>query len=305
MSEVNEADTSCADCCASCGIEEKNDVKLKKCTACYLVKYCGIECQKNHRKQHRRECKKRAAELRDELLFKQPESRHDGDCPICCLPLPLDIKKSSIMTCCSKVICSGCDYADQKRQAEEGNIETSCPFCRETLPPNDDEKEKLRMKRVEANDPVSMLSGGVSQYFKGEYREAFDYYTKAADLGEMDAHFKLAEMYHKGKGAEKDVGKFIHHLEEAAIGGHVDARHDVGVKDWNDGRTERAVKHFIIAAKQGHDVSLQFLMEAFKNGVVEKDVLDATLRAHKAAIDATKSPQREAAEKFYGVRERV
>ena len=36
------------------------------------------------------ERRKRAAVLRDELLFKQPESSHLGDCPICCLPLPLD-----------------------------------------------------------------------------------------------------------------------------------------------------------------------------------------------------------------------
>eukprot|EP00984_Skeletonema_dohrnii_P035791 scaffold35973_cov122-Skeletonema_dohrnii-CCMP3373.AAC.2 len=33
--------------------------------------------------QHKKECKKRAAEFRDELLFKQPESCHEGDCPIC------------------------------------------------------------------------------------------------------------------------------------------------------------------------------------------------------------------------------
>lgn len=34
-----------------------------------------------------------------------------------------------------------------------------------------------------------------------------------------------------------------------------------------------------------------------KQGFVEKDVLTVALRAHKAAVDATKSPQREAAEK--------
>jgi len=36
-------------------------------------------------------------ELRDEILFRQPESTHDGDCPICFLPLPVDGKKSNIM----------------------------------------------------------------------------------------------------------------------------------------------------------------------------------------------------------------
>ncbi|KAK1734131.1 hypothetical protein QTG54_015134 [Skeletonema marinoi] len=71
-------------------MSEDNADALKNCTACYLVKYCSVQCQKEHRKQHKRDCKKRAAEIRDELLFKQPESTHLGDCPICMIPLPLD-----------------------------------------------------------------------------------------------------------------------------------------------------------------------------------------------------------------------
>ena len=56
---------------------------------------------------------------------------------------------------------------------------------------------------------------------------------------------------------------------------------------------ERAVKHWIISAAQGYDSSIKWLMAAFKHGFVEKDVLAAALRAHKAAADATKSPQRQ------------
>ena len=50
------------------------------------VKYCSAACQKAHRPQHKKECKKRAAELLDEALFKQPPP--DEDCPICFLTLP-------------------------------------------------------------------------------------------------------------------------------------------------------------------------------------------------------------------------
>jgi len=62
--------------CAACGTAGIDDIKLKDCSACTLVKYCSVKCQKDHRPQHKKECKKRAAELRDELLFKQPESSH-------------------------------------------------------------------------------------------------------------------------------------------------------------------------------------------------------------------------------------
>ena len=126
MSEDNEADTSC---CASCRIAKVDGIKLKECADCKSVKYCSDECQKNHKSQHEEDCKKRAVELRDELLFKQPESTHIGDCPICCLPLSLDLTKSTMMTCCSKIICHGCDHANNSREAEE-RLEHSCLFCR-------------------------------------------------------------------------------------------------------------------------------------------------------------------------------
>ena len=52
--------------CASCGIAEVDDVKLKLCDGgCDLVKYCTDKCQENHREQHKGECKRRKAELHD------------------------------------------------------------------------------------------------------------------------------------------------------------------------------------------------------------------------------------------------
>eukprot|EP00984_Skeletonema_dohrnii_P025497 scaffold14678_cov75-Skeletonema_dohrnii-CCMP3373.AAC.3 len=280
-----EADTSC---CASCGVAAGDDVRLKNCTACYLVKYCSVKCQKDHRPKHKRICKKRAAELRDELLFKQPESSHLGDCPICMLPMPLDESKSVMQACCSKVICRGCYYANALREAK-ASLDQRCPFCRKPVPSSNDEGEKYMMKRIEANDPVAMLQEGLKQYIKGEYSIAFEYYTKAAELGDVEAH------------VEKDKEKEIYHLEEAAIGGHPSARYDLGCEEEESGNIERAVKHWIISANLGDDESIKELMEYFKEGFVSKDDLAAALRAHKAAVDATKSPQREAAEEYYRI----
>ena len=83
-------------CCASCGKSELDDVKLMECADCKSVRYCSDECQKDHRPEHEVKCKERATELRDVILFKQPESRHHGDCPICCVPLPIDDGKRSL-----------------------------------------------------------------------------------------------------------------------------------------------------------------------------------------------------------------
>ncbi len=138
---------------------EVDEVKLKICTACKLVKYCSVECQKNHRKQHKKACKKRAAELRDDRLFTQPEESHRGECPICFLPQPLDLRKSKISSSCCKRTCDGCEYANKLREEEQG-LEHKRPFCREPLSKTDEEHKKNYMKRVKANDPAAIFQVG-------------------------------------------------------------------------------------------------------------------------------------------------
>ncbi len=298
MSEDRSADTT-PSCCAFCGIAEVNDIELKECDDCDLVKYCSRSCQKDHKSQHEEACKKRAPELRDELLYTQPASTNLGDCPICMLPLPIDVKKTALTSCCSKDICKGCVYACVMRE-KDASLKPSCPFCRNALTETNDEEEvdKLEMKRIEANDPNAIHQKGMIQYKRGNYRIAFEWLTKAAELGYAEAHYQLSGLYHYGRGVKKDEGKQIHHLEKAAIGGQPEARYNLGYLEWRNDNKERAVKHWIIAAKQGDDDSTKRLMVAFKEGLVSKEALASTLRAHHAAIDAMKSPQREAAERY-------
>lgn len=154
---MSTADATAASVCASCG-EGKNK-ELKKCGACELVRYCGIECQRNHRPKHKKECKKRAAELKEELLFKQPESSHLGDCPICLLPIPLYTEQDSVRftmyQCCSTLVCDGCAHANILRE-KEARLTASCPFCRQKLSTKKSEIDLQSMKRVKANDPLTL-----------------------------------------------------------------------------------------------------------------------------------------------------
>ena len=283
--------------CASCGKPENDDIKLRKCTACYLVRYCGVKCQQNHKSEHEEACKERAAKLRETaLLFKQPESSHLGDCPICSLPLPHDKKDSYLLyPCCSKTICAGCRFANIKRQIE-GGLQQECPFCRHPAPASQVEADRIHMKRVEANDPVALREFGTQRYDEGDYKGAFEYWTKAAELGDVEAHYQLSCLYHNGEGVDKDEKKKVYHLEQAAIGGHPTSRHSLGCREWNNGRYKRAAKHFIVAASLGHDDSLKKLKISYQKGRVSKDYFATTLRAHHAAVNAMKSPLREAAE---------
>ena len=155
------------------------------------------------------------------------------------------------------------------------------------------------MKRVEANDPAAIREFGKRVHDNGDYDGAFRYFTKAAALGDASAHYDLSIMYMKGEGVEKDEKKAFYHMEEATIRGHAYARHNLGVYEGRKGRIERAVKHLIIAANLGDDEPLQALKKCYKHGDVSKEDFAAALRARKAAVDATKSPQRELAAKFY------
>jgi hypothetical protein len=282
--------------CASCGKVEVDDVKLKKC-GCKLVKYCSVDCQRNHRSQHKKACKKRMVELRDEKLFEQPDGSHLGECPICCLPLPLDPNKSKIYSCCCQRICNGCGIANQLREAGQG-LELKCPYCREPLPDTDDGIDQNFVKRVKANDPVALVKKGIQCRHEGNCYNAFQYYRTAAGLGDADAHFELSVLYLLGEGVEKNEKKTTYHMEEAAIGGHHLARFNLGVYDAENERFDRAVKHYIIAAKLGLDDALEKVKKYFLKRLVSKEDYAAALRGHQAAVDATKSKQREEAYAF-------
>ena len=256
---------------------------------------CSVKCQKEHRKKHKKECRRRAAELRDELLFKQPQSTHLGDCPICCIPLPIDLEgksNNSMMPCCSKTICDGCNYAHQKRQIDE-RVEKTCPFCRNPNPNSKAEADRILMKRVEANDPVALREAGNQRNEKGDFIGAVEYWRKAAKFGDVVAHHQLSCFYYWGKGVEKDEEKELYHLEQAAIGGDPDARYHLGTIEGENRRLERARRHFIIAANLGHGESMEKLKEMYQFGMVSKEDFAAALRAHQAAVDAMKSPHRE------------
>ena len=78
------------------------------------------------------ECKKRAAELHDEELFKQPPP--EEDCPICFTRIPTLDTGSQYYTCCGKVICSGCCYAPVYDNQGNKVDNKKCPYCRTPWP---------------------------------------------------------------------------------------------------------------------------------------------------------------------------
>ena len=110
-------------------------------------------------------------------------------------------------------------------------------------------------------------------------------------------------MYWKGAGVEKDWIKSVIHAEQAAIGGHPKARNNLGVYEFDIGNFERAKKHWIIAANLGNEKSLKLLKDLYADGYASKEDYADALRAYQAAVEATKSPERDEAEEIQRMKE--
>ena len=285
--------TSEGGCCANCGKESSDAVKLKNCNACRLVKYCGVDCQKIHRKQHKVECKKRAAELKDERLYGQGHERPEGDfCPICTLPIPLPLENHAVFhACCVKKVCMGCAVAASIRGMDD------CPYCRTSVV---GDEIAMAQKRVDAKDPAAMKFLG-DQYHRGGYglkrdiSRAIELWTEAGELGSIEAHYSIGHSYDSGVGVPQDKTKALRHWEKAAIQGHANSRTSLGVSETNKGNYERAVRHFLIAAKLGDGVALNHIKTLVVDGNANIRHFAEALKGYQESVGEAKSPERDEA----------
>jgi predicted transcriptional regulator len=75
-----------------------------------------------------------------------------------------------------------------------------------------------------------------------------------------------------------------------------DARGLLAIHEKTKGRFKKAAKHLVINANLGQDLALKYVKTLFVQGVVSKEEYTAALRGYQAAVKATKSVEREAAE---------
>ena len=66
-----------------------------------------------------------------------------------------------------------------------------------------------------------------------------------------------------------------------------------------NGNIDRAMRHFLIAARSGLNEGLKKIGEGYKAGHVTKDDYASTLRAYQCSIDEMKSEGRTEASKYW------
>jgi TPR repeat protein len=232
--------------CAACGDSDDGGGSLKACAACNLVKYCNRSCQVAHLPVHEQACKDRVAELFDENLFKQPLPNED--CPICCLRLPIEGVQNVHQTCCGKIICNGCVFAQVDAAADTEKFK--CVFCRTGAPSSDEENIERIKKRVEANDAEAMVYLGTCYQLgnlglRQDHWMALELFHESAKLGNHFAHLSLSICYRTEGIVEKDTRKATYHGQLGAMAGNVRARYNLGFDEHNAGNMDRAYKHWM------------------------------------------------------------
>jgi len=301
LSMSNNNITDAISICANCGKGEEESVKLKSCTACKLVKYCSRDCQIAHRSQHKKECRKRAAELHDQKLFQQPQP--PDDCPICFLRIPV-LQTGAIYTgsiyyaCCGKVICSGCCWAPLYDNQGNEVVNKKCPYCRTPELQSEKEIVKRYKKRVEAGDPLAIhdtgcwYKDGIYGYPQ-DYSKALELFHRAGGLGFAKSNTNIGYAYKHGNGVEVDENKAKHYYEVAAMQGEAQARHNLGLAEGRAGNMGRALKHFMIAVRDGKSDSLETIKEMYLNRLATKEDYTKALQSYQTYLSEIKSRQRD------------
>ena len=296
VDDISSSSCVAHQCCSACGKESNH---LKTCGGCNLVKYCDATCQMNHRPQHKDECKTIAAKLFDEVLLNTPILPRE-ECPVCFLPHGF-ANDECYLPCCGKNLCAGCMYSLKV----VGTSTLSCPFCRSIEFGTWRDGKSLLDKKVKANDARSMhLVAYYHSVGKNGYpfdpRKAIELWSKAASLGNMDAHYWLGNSYYTGdNNVVKSIKRGLHHWGQAAILGDVSSRFSLGSHEAKvTGNMERAVKHWSIAASAGQKKALDDLKELYMKGYMTKAEFEVVLRAHKDSADGMNSEQRTKASAF-------
>jgi len=283
--------------CPNCGKDGANNI----CNKCKQVKYCNAVCKKVHKKKHKKDCEeyqRRAAKLHDDKLFKQPLPAED--CPICFLRLPSLPSGSKYMACCGKTICSGCTYAPVYDNQGNEVDNQKCAFCRTPSPKTEEEFVEREKKRMEKGDAIATHNLGY-YYEQGEYGYPQDYTKalelchRAAELGYAAAYCGIGGFYEFGRGVEVDMKKARYYCELGAIAGDVLARHMLGMEEEKARNMDRALKHHMIAVRDGDNDSLDSIKLMYEDGDATKDDFTKALRLYQEYLGEIKSRQRDEA----------
>ena len=92
--------------------------------------------------------------------------------------------------------------------------------------------------------------------------------------------------------------KSKYYWELSAMGGNLHARNNLGIMEGQKHNMNRALKHFMVAVKDGDSNALKNIKMMVSGGDATKDGFEKALRYFQAHLDEIKSDQRDQAAAF-------
>ena len=129
-----------------------------------------------------------------------------------------------------------------------------------------------------------------SSYAAGDYiwEAKFKKELPKAEAGDIDAQYKVGEMYEKGRGAERDLKKAFEWYNKAADKGDEKAQYKVGLAYMTGNgvgkNDKRAFEWFKKSADKGYVRSQYYLGSLYENGDGVLEDLDEATKWYKRAL---------------------
>ena len=213
------------------------------------------------------------------------------------------------MSCCGKMICTGCIYKQWTNVPEN---KQKCAFCQrqQTVEKASRDHIKATKKLMKKNNPQAFMmmadayrlgSDGVLQ----SDTKALEMRICAAELGHARAFGYIGQSYKLGVVVEQDRSKSMKFYEVAAKKGSVQAHKQLALSHDINGNTTESIKHLKVVASAGDQESMDALMNMYKDNLLSKEDLAQTLRDFQSSNNEMKSEDRDEARAFFAAAERT
>lgn len=262
--------------------------------------------------------KENSIDVADPDLFKTPPIQN---CAVCMLPMPYERPvESRYLACCGNYTCTGCMYESTRvsmqasvlKELERGEKSDSddadcCPFCRAERPTSDIESVARLESRAKGGDENALLQ--LSVYYRQgahglqkDVAKSLELEHKAAELGSAKACHNLSLRYSPHLADDKEdrmngiipsKEKMDYYKKEAAKGGSVFARYDLGLDEMKAGNVAHAHRHWMISVARGDDNSLKAFELEKHFGRISEEKYSEIKTMHECGKEEMKSEERD------------
>ena len=132
------------------------------------------------------------------------------------------------------------------------------------------------------------------QYKQVNQAKCIEFMRQSASLGFPPSQHQLGAFHAKGDmGLEENMEEALKYFKEAAEGGNLISRFNLGCTEDINGDQVAAMCHWRLSASGGHRPSMEALVLCFEDGLLHHGDLAETLQAMYLAIDQMSSKDRD------------